>query len=46
VIEAELKTMLNSLTEHDFHDAFKKYQKFWERCVCAGGDYFMVEGGQ
>jgi hypothetical protein len=24
VIEAELEAVLNTLTEHDFHDAFKK----------------------
>jgi hypothetical protein len=29
VIEAELYAVLNTLTEHDFQDAFKKLQKFW-----------------
>jgi hypothetical protein len=27
VIEAESQTMLNTLTERDFQDAFKKWQK-------------------
>jgi hypothetical protein len=40
VIEAELHAVLNTLTEHDFQDAFKKWQKRWERCIHAEGDYF------
>jgi hypothetical protein len=31
VIEAELQTVLNTLTEHDFQEAFKKLQKRWEQ---------------
>jgi hypothetical protein len=30
VMEAELQAALNALTEHDFQDAFKKWQKYWE----------------
>jgi hypothetical protein len=30
VIEAESQAALNSLTEHDFQDAFKKWQTLWE----------------
>jgi hypothetical protein len=45
VIEAELQAVLNTLTEHVFQDAFKKWQKHWERCVCAEGDYFEADGG-
>jgi hypothetical protein len=37
VIKAELYTVLNALTEHDFQDAFKKGQKRWERCICTEG---------
>jgi hypothetical protein len=33
VIDAELQAVLNTLTEHDFQDAFKKWQKRWERCI-------------
>jgi hypothetical protein len=29
VIEAKLQAVLNILTEHDFHDSFKKWQKHW-----------------
>jgi hypothetical protein len=38
--------MLNTLTEHDFQDAFKKWQKHWEWCICAKGDSFEGDGGQ
>jgi hypothetical protein len=33
VIEAESQAMLNTLTEHDFQDAFKKWQKLWGWCA-------------
>jgi hypothetical protein len=40
VIEAESQVVLNTLTEYDFHDTFKKVQKCWEQYICAEGDYF------
>jgi hypothetical protein len=46
VIEAESQVVLNILTEHDFRDAFKKWEKCWERCIHAAGDYFEGDGGQ
>jgi hypothetical protein len=46
VIKAELHLMLNTLTEHDFWDAFKKWQKLWEQGVLVEGDYFEGDGGQ
>jgi hypothetical protein len=30
LIEALSQVMLNTLTEHDFQDAFEKWQKHWE----------------
>jgi hypothetical protein len=45
-IEAESQPVLNTLTEHDFQDAFKKWQKCWEQCICEEGDYFEGDGGQ
>jgi hypothetical protein len=33
VIEAESQAELNTLTEHDFQDAFKKLQKRWEKGI-------------
>jgi transposase len=44
--EAESQTVLNTLTEHDFQDAFKKWQKCWEWCIFAEGEYFEGDGGQ
>jgi hypothetical protein len=47
VIEAESQAVLNTATEHHFQDTFeKKWQKHWELCVCAEGDYFKVDGSQ
>jgi hypothetical protein len=40
VIEAESLAVLNTLTEHDFQDAFKKWQKCWQQSIHAEGDYF------
>jgi hypothetical protein len=37
VIETESQAMLNTHTEHDFQDAFKKCQKRWERCISTEG---------
>jgi hypothetical protein len=45
-MEAELQAVLNTLTEHDFQDAFKKWQKHWEQCIGAEGDPFEGHGGQ
>jgi hypothetical protein len=46
VIEAESQVVLNTFTEHDFQDAFKKWQTGWERRICAEGDYFKGDDGQ
>jgi hypothetical protein len=46
VIKAELQAVLNILTEHDFQDAFKKWQKCWGQCIRAEWDNFEVDGGQ
>jgi hypothetical protein len=45
VIEAESQAALNTLTEHDFQDAFKILQKLWEKCIRAEEDYFEGDGG-
>jgi hypothetical protein len=45
VIETESQAVLNTLTEHDSQDAFKKWQKRWGG-ICAEGDYFEGDGGQ
>jgi hypothetical protein len=45
VTESESQGVLNT-TEHDFQDAFKKWQKRWERCIRAEAEYFEGDGGQ
>jgi hypothetical protein len=40
VIEAESQAVLNTLTEHNFENAFKNCQKRWERCISVEEDYF------
>jgi hypothetical protein len=46
VIKAESQAVLNTHTEHNFQDAFKKWQKRWERCIRAEEDYFEGDSGQ
>jgi hypothetical protein len=43
VIDAELRAVLYTLTEHDFTS---KWQNRWERCICVKGDYFEGDGGR
>jgi hypothetical protein len=37
VIEAESQAVLNTITEHNFQDAFTKWRKHWEGCMLAEG---------
>jgi hypothetical protein len=48
VIEAESQAVLNTLTEHDFQDVFKKkkWLKNWKQCIHMEGNYFEGDGGQ
>jgi hypothetical protein len=46
VIKADSQAVLNTLTKHNFQDAFKKWQKCLEWCVRAERDYFEGDGGQ
>jgi hypothetical protein len=46
MIEADLQAVLNTLTEHDFQDAFKKRQKHREWCIHVEGGHFEGDGGQ
>jgi hypothetical protein len=46
VTEAESQVVLNTLTEHNFHDAFKNWWKRWERWIRGEGDYFEGDSGQ
>jgi hypothetical protein len=38
--------VLNTLTEHSFQDAFKKWQKHWKWCILTEGVYFENDSGQ
>jgi hypothetical protein len=38
--------VLNTFTDHDFQDAFKQWQKGWERWIRAEGGYFEGDGDQ
>jgi hypothetical protein len=42
VIEAEMQAVLKIPTEHDFQDAFKKWQKSWEQSIHVEGDTLRV----
>jgi hypothetical protein len=46
MIEAELQAVLITLTEYDFQDELKKWQRVWERCIRVEGDCFEGNGGQ
>jgi hypothetical protein len=46
VMEAESQTVLNTLTEHDFPDEFKKWQNCWEQCIRAEVGNFEGDGSQ
>jgi hypothetical protein len=46
VIEAESQAVLNSLTEHDFQNAFKKLHKHSEQCIYEERNYCEVDSGQ
>jgi hypothetical protein len=45
VIKVESQVVLNTLKEHNFQDAFKKWQKCWESYIIMEGDYFEGDGG-
>jgi hypothetical protein len=44
VVVAESLVVRKTLTEYGFQDAFKKWQKHWERRICVEGDYFEGDG--
>jgi hypothetical protein len=45
-IKRELQTVLDSIKENDFHDAFEAWKKLWDRCIRSQGDYFEGDGSQ
>jgi hypothetical protein len=45
-IQVESQRVPNTLTEKDFHEAFQKWRRLWDRCLHAGGNYFEGDGGR
>jgi hypothetical protein len=45
VIKAKSQAVLNTLTEHNFQDAFTKRQKRCKWCISLEGDHFESRGG-
>jgi hypothetical protein len=43
-IQAELQQVLNTPMPADFCECLQKWQKHWDRCMHAQGDYFE-DGG-
>jgi len=39
-IQRESQNVLGTLREQDFQQAFQQWQRRWNRCVAAQGDYF------
>jgi hypothetical protein len=38
-IQAESQRVLDTVTEKDFHEAFQKWRRHWDRCLRAGENY-------
>jgi hypothetical protein len=45
-IQGEWQRVLASLAEKDFQETFQKWSRRWDRCLCAGGNYFEGDGGR
>jgi hypothetical protein len=45
-IQRESQNVLGKLREQDFQHAFQQWQRRWNRCVDAPGDYFEVDAAQ
>jgi hypothetical protein len=45
-IQGEWQRVLDSVTEKDFQEAFRKWKRRWDRCLHVGGNYFEGDGGQ
>jgi len=45
-IQRESQNELGKRREQDFQHAFQKWQRLWDRCVAAQGDYFEGDAAQ
>jgi len=44
-IQADSQSVLDTLIEKDFQEAFQKRRRRWDRCPHAGGNFFEGDGG-
>jgi hypothetical protein len=45
-IRRESQNVLGTLREQDFQHMFQQWQRRWDRCVTAQGDYFEGDAAQ
>jgi hypothetical protein len=45
-IQRESQNILRTLREQDFQHAFQQWQRPWDRCVAAQGDYFEGDAAE
>jgi len=45
-IQAKSQTVLDTLTEKDFQEAFQKWRRRWDRCLHVGVNYFEGDSGR
>jgi len=45
-IQQESPNVLGMLREQDFQHAFQQWQRRWDRCVAAQGNYFEGDAAQ
>jgi len=45
-IQRESQNVLGKLREQDFQPVFQQWQRHWDQCVTAQGDYFERDAAQ
>jgi histone-lysine N-methyltransferase SETMAR len=45
-IVSDIKAVLDSIKENDFHNVFEAWKKRWDRCICSQGYYFEGHGSE
>jgi hypothetical protein len=45
-IQRESQNVHGTLREQDFQHVFQEWQRRWDRCVTAKGDYFEADAAQ
>ena len=44
-IQEESQRVLDTIQKGGFHGCFQAWQKSWNRCILAKGEYFKGDGG-